>query len=68
MSRARPRSWLVPSPEYPGAAEERIRARKAGEQVNREMMERFAPLTAENAGEAIKWQEQRIRELLAGAP
>lgn len=52
-------------PDLPGAAEERIRARKAGEQANREMMERFAPLTPENAGEAIKWQEQRIRELMS---
>lgn len=51
-------------PDPPGAAEERIRARHAGEQANREMMAKFAPLTADNAGEAIKWQDARIRELL----
>jgi hypothetical protein len=54
-------------PDPPGAAEERVRARRIAEQANREMMERFAPLTVENAGEAVRWQEQRIRELLAGA-
>lgn len=53
-------------PDQPGAAEERIRVRAAGEQANREMMARFAPLTAENAGEAIAWQTQRISELLVG--
>jgi len=28
------------------------------------MMARFAPLTPDNAGAAIEWQEARIRELV----
>jgi len=55
-------------PDAPGAVEWRVRARAAGEQANREMMAKFAPLTAVNAGEAIRWQEARIRELLGGGP
>lgn len=47
----------------PGAAEERIRQRKACEQANAEMLARFAPLTTENAMEAIAWQDARIDEL-----
>lgn len=50
-------------PDAPGAAAERATQRSIGEQANAEMMERFAPLTAENAREAIAWQESRIREL-----
>jgi hypothetical protein len=42
------------------------RHRAIGEQANREMMERFAPLTAENAQAAIEWQERRIGELAGG--
>lgn len=51
--------------DTPEAIQERIKARLVGEQANREMMERFAPLTPENAGKAIAWQEARIRELTA---
>jgi hypothetical protein len=51
-------------PDRPGDAERRCLERAAGIQANAEMMERFAPLTAENAQEAVKWQESRIRELL----
>lgn len=46
-----------------GRGQERIVCRKAGEQAHTEMLERFAPLTAENAPEAIRWQAARILEL-----
>lgn len=54
-------------PDHPGAVEERIAHRAAAGQAHREMMERFAPLTAENAGEAIKWQDARIAAIKAEA-
>ena len=49
--------------ETPARAEERKRHRAACEQALREREARFPVLTAENADEAIRWQEQRIREL-----
>lgn len=55
---------LHPTKDTPGAIQERIRARLTGEQANREMMEKFAPLTPENAGKAIAWQDARIKELM----
>lgn len=42
---------------------ERIVNRAAGEMANREMMTKFAPLTAENAGDAMEWQAARIKDL-----
>ena len=62
-SRAHYRRLSNGGPDLPGAVEERVRLRKAGEQANREMMERFAPLTAENVRAALDWQEARIKEL-----
>jgi hypothetical protein len=50
-------------PDKPGDAAKRIALREAGEQAHREMLEKFAPLTAQNARAAIDWQERRIREL-----
>lgn len=57
---------VCPPPDAPGAVDERIRRRAAGEQANAEMMARFAPLTPDNAAEAIAWQDARIRELTNG--
>ena len=51
-------------PDQPGDAERRVREREAGERAHREMMERFAPLTAANAQTASEWQESRLRELI----
>jgi hypothetical protein len=39
--------------------------RKAAQQAHEETRAKFYPLTHENAQEAVEWQEQRIRELLA---
>lgn len=50
-------------PDAPGAASERVHHRRVAEQAHAEMLERFAPLTAETAAAAIEWQERRIREL-----
>lgn len=50
--------------DTPERIAERIRRRAAGEQANREMMERFSPMTAENCKEALDWQEARIQELM----
>lgn len=47
---------------------ERIRHRAACEQALREREERFPVLTAENAREAIAWQDARIAELTRGSP
>ena len=44
-----------------------IRARAAGEQAHAEMLARFGPLTADNAAEAIRWQEKRIAKLIGGS-
>jgi hypothetical protein len=54
-------------PDPPGAVAERIANRAACERAHREMMERFGAITAENAREAIDWQEARISEIKANA-
>lgn len=51
-------------PDKPGDKERRIREQQAAEQANREMVERFAPLTPEKMPEALKWQDARIKDLL----
>lgn len=57
--------WLMHgSKDTHEAVVERLRRRAAGEQANREMMQRFGPLTPENAQEAIAWQDNRIMELM----
>ncbi len=50
-------------PDVQGAEEERLRLRRNGELAHAEMLERFAPLTSDNAGAAIAWQAARISEL-----
>ena len=54
----------VMAAESPEGAARRIKRREVGEQANREMMARFAPLTPENAHEAAVWQSGRIEELM----
>jgi len=54
-------------PDKPGDSERRIQARKAGEQAHGEMLSRFGSITAANAADAIKWQENRIQELCGHA-
>lgn len=49
--------------DSPAQVAERIRHREACERANREMLERFSPLTASNAAAAIQWQDARIGEL-----
>jgi len=49
--------------DTPEAVRERTRHRAICEQAHRECMERYPVLTAQNAGEAIAWQEARIAEL-----
>ena len=49
--------------DTPERVAERLRYRAIGEQANREMMERFSPLTDGNTMAAIEWQGARIREL-----
>lgn len=51
------------APDTVDTIAERARHRAAGEQAHREMLERFQPLTPENAAEAIAWQTRRIAEL-----
>ena len=53
------------APDAPGAVAARIAYRKAAERAVREREERYPVLTAENAAEAIRWQAERIRALLA---
>jgi hypothetical protein len=55
-------------PDPPGAAKERIANRAACEQANRETMERFGPLTADNARDALAWQEARIVAIKRATP
>lgn len=65
-SSGRKRSWCVSTRQATAAdAEHTIAARAAGEQAVREREAKFPTLTAENAGEAMAWQEARLRELMA---
>lgn len=50
--------------ETPQRARERVLAREVGKQAHADMLAKFAPLTAENARDAIAFQEQRAAELL----
>jgi len=50
-------------PDTNAQVEERVRARAACDQAHRETLEKFGTITAENADEAIAWQEARMREL-----
>lgn len=43
---------------------ERVAQRECAGQANKEMVERFAPLTPEKVNEATEWQNQRINELM----
>ncbi len=52
-------------PDTSDTIAERIRYRAVAEQAVREREERYPILTAENAADAMKWQEARIRELLS---
>jgi hypothetical protein len=51
-------------PDTPQQVAERVKRRAAGEQAHREMLARFSPLTEANVGEALRWQEERIKELV----
>lgn len=51
-------------PDAPDRVDERVRRRAAGEQAHREMLERFSPLTPQNAVEAFAWQDARSQELM----
>lgn len=55
-------------PDTAEAVAERIRHRVLCDQAVREREARFPTLTALNAGEAIAWQDARIRELTAAEP
>lgn len=52
---------VSPPSDKPGAIEERMRNAEAGRLGYADMLEKFGELTAENAGEAIKYQEERIK-------
>lgn len=51
-----------------GDAAQRVAEREARERAHRETVERFGAFTAENAQDAIAWQERRIRELTGSTP
>lgn len=51
------------APDTADTIAERSQHRAACDQAHREMIERFQPLTPENAAEAIAWQARRIAEL-----
>lgn len=51
-------------PDTPERVAERVGRRSAGEQAHREMLARFSPLTPQNVGEALAWQDARIKELM----
>jgi hypothetical protein len=51
-------------PDTPGAAAERARARAAGERAHADALSKFGELTAVNAGDFVKWQSARMKELL----
>ena len=51
--------------ETPSLATWRAQDRAAGERAHAEALERFGPVTAENAQAFSDWQEARRRELLA---
>lgn len=53
------------TPDTPEQVAERVRRREAGDQAHAEMLARFRPLSESNAIEAIRWQEARMRELMA---
>lgn len=57
------RSLFAAADNSEAAAAERRRHQVIGEQANREMMERFAPLSADNVKDALDWQAARIAEL-----
>ena len=59
------RSIGRPRPVTQADIDHRVAARAAGEQVVRERGAKFPTLTADNAGEAMAWQEERLRELMA---
>jgi hypothetical protein len=52
--------------DTPEQVAERRRYHAAAEQAVHERAQRFPILTAENAAEAIAWQEARIKELIKG--
>ncbi len=50
-------------PDAPGDVERRMARRLAGAQAYDEMVAKFGALTADNAAQAIAWQDARISEL-----
>ena len=58
-------NWKMRDMDTPERVAERARHRKACERAVREREEKFPSLTAENAAEAMRWQEKRIAELTA---
>jgi hypothetical protein len=59
------RRRLVGRPDTPEVLRWRLANNKALAQVVEEMTEKYPVLTPENAREAARWQEARIKELTA---
>lgn len=57
---------VSPSPDTAEQIAERIKHRAVCEQAVREREKRFPVLTPENAGDALAWQAERIKDLLRG--
>jgi len=55
---------VSPASDTRDQIEERLRYRKAAEQAHQDTLTIYPVLTAENAAEAIRYQERRIKELL----
>lgn len=53
--------------EDDGQGARRRRETELRAQAHQETLDRFTPLTANNAADAITWQEQRIQQLLREA-
>jgi hypothetical protein len=67
-SRAHYRRLSNGDKDTPETIAERVRIRAAAQQAVAERESRWPNLAAENAAEAIAWQEARIRELSAPPP
>ncbi len=56
-------AWRDAAAETPARVAERVRRRAAATRAHAEALERFGPVTAENARAFIEWQEARLRAL-----
>lgn len=50
-------------PDQPGDGEFRIAQRANGRRAHAEALARFGPVTVENAGEFVRWQQARMTQL-----